>query len=398
MRARFRTLQICSVRVLVGVLIAASILATPGLPRAEAYSASGAGGAGDPRLERAQERRRAVEQQLGELHGRLDRLEAEAAEVEANLNALQATERAQAEQAQSATGLLAARLRESYKRGTSDPAFALFASDSPGEAAEQARLLGLLAVRSRAEYEGAAAARVRTEAAAGEVAKAADELHRRQDALEAARADVAALLAKAAREERAVQATLAAEQAARERAARERAARERAARDRAARVASAANSAGTSSRGSAAAPARSGGGAAPAVGGAACPVGSPRNYSDTYGAPRSGGRRHKGTDILAPHGTPIYAYENGTIARTNNSRVGGISIYLRGDSGTVYYYTHLQGYVSGLAPGRRVAVGQHIAFNGDTGNARGIPHLHFEVMPGGGGNVNPYPYVRRACG
>jgi peptidoglycan LD-endopeptidase LytH len=127
-------------------------------------------------------------------------------------------------------------------------------------------------------------------------------------------------------------------------------------------------------------------------------VGQPRSYSDTWGAPRSGGRRHMGTDIMAPRGTPIYAYESGTVTRLWNSRLGGISLYLRGDSGNQYFYTHLQGYVSGLSAGQRVSAGQHIAFNGDTGNARGIPHLHFEVMPGGGGNVNPYPYVVRACG
>jgi murein DD-endopeptidase MepM/ murein hydrolase activator NlpD len=97
-------------------------------------------------------------------------------------------------------------------------------------------------------------------------------------------------------------------------------------------------------------------------------------------------------------GTPIYAYENGTVTRMNGNRLGGISLYLAGDSGNLYYYTHLSGYVGGLGAGQRVTVGQHIAFNGDTGNARGIPHLHFEVMPGGGGNVNPYPYARRACG
>ena len=105
-----------------------------------------------------------------------------------------------------------------------------------------------------------------------------------------------------------------------------------------------------------------------------------------------------GTDILAPMGTPIYAFEDGTITRMNNSSLGGISLYLQGDSGKLYFYTHLQGYVGGVSEGQRVTTGQHIAHNGDTGNAAGIPHLHLEIMPGGGGNVNPYPYVREACG
>jgi murein DD-endopeptidase MepM/ murein hydrolase activator NlpD len=46
-----------------------------------------------------------------------------------------------------------------------------------------------------------------------------------------------------------------------------------------------------------------------------------------------------------------------------------------------------------------VQAGEQLAYNGDTGNARGTrPHLHLEVMPDGGDNVNPYPYVERACG
>jgi murein DD-endopeptidase MepM/ murein hydrolase activator NlpD len=94
--------------------------------------------------------------------------------------------------------------------------------------------------------------------------------------------------------------------------------------------------------------------------------------------------------------TPIHAYESGTISRLNSNSLGGISLYLKGASGTLYYYTHLSGYAN-VSAGQRVDAGDLIAYNGMTGNAP-VPHLHFEVMPGGGGNVNPYPYVARACG
>jgi murein DD-endopeptidase MepM/ murein hydrolase activator NlpD len=82
----------------------------------------------------------------------------------------------------------------------------------------------------------------------------------------------------------------------------------------------------------------------------------------------------------------------------NGNSLGGISLYLRGNSGNVYYYTHLSGYKAGISVGQQVSAGQHIAYVGDTGNAAGIPHLHWEVQPGGSGNVNPYPYAFRACG
>jgi murein DD-endopeptidase MepM/ murein hydrolase activator NlpD len=130
----------------------------------------------------------------------------------------------------------------------------------------------------------------------------------------------------------------------------------------------------------------------------ACPVGTPRTYTDTWGAPRSGGRTHLGVDLLAPSGTPVYAYEDGVISRMSENALGGITLSLRGDSGDQYYYAHLSGYVDGLTTGQRVAAGEHIAHTGDTGNAAGTPHLHFEVRPGGGANVNPFPHAQRACG
>lgn len=442
-----------------------------------------AAGEDDPRLRQAQQERVEVQGRLDGLLSRLSELELQAEETDERLTRL--TEQAGRERAQadSASEALAHQVRQSYVHGTTDPALTMLVSASPREAMEQARVLGLLARRSRADYEVAANAQVRTRVASGEVEVAAAELRDREGELRGAQDEVTQLVAQAEAQEVAVRDTIAAEEVARQQAEAQRRERERVARERAARqqvaeaevadeaaqeqadeaaqeqaapraavpdgaTDTATDSAGGGGTGATrsvaqvappdtAAPetvapdsgtpvdtAPAGAAApapapppppapappppvpepepepapAPAGGGVSCPVGQPRTYSDTWGAARSGGRSHKGTDILAPHGTPIYAYESGTISRANSNSLGGISLYLQGDSGNVYYYTHLSGYVGGIAAGVQVASGQHIASNGDTGNARGIPHLHFEVMPGGGGSVNPYPYVLRACG
>lgn len=320
----------------------------------------------DPRLREVQDQRAEVQAKLDRLLQEISALDAEYADIEAELLRLQEQAQQQQQQAVTADTALQAQIRQSFMRGSLDSGLSILTSDSPQQAAEQAQFLQLLARRNRAEYEGATAAGTRTQVTAEQVATSSQRLELRKQELEQAREEAEGLVAEAAAEEERIKATIAAEAAA-------RAARQ---------------------------PARSTGGAGPSApvnGNLACPVGQPRSYSDTYGAPRSGGRSHKGTDILAPQGTPIYAYENGTVTRMNSNRLGGISLYLQGDSGNLYYYTHLSGYVGGISAGMRVTAGQHVAHNGMTGNAP-VPHLHFEVMPGGGGNVNPYPYVVRACG
>jgi peptidoglycan LD-endopeptidase LytH len=86
------------------------------------------------------------------------------------------------------------------------------------------------------------------------------------------------------------------------------------------------------------------------------------------------------------------------IARHSNSPLGGLGLYLAGDDGNQYYYSHLQQIYPDYQPGRRVEAGERIAANGDSGNARGgAPHIHFEVRPGGGAQINPYPHAAAAC-
>ncbi|QGG95128.1 murein hydrolase activator EnvC family protein [Actinomarinicola tropica] len=131
----------------------------------------------------------------------------------------------------------------------------------------------------------------------------------------------------------------------------------------------------------------------PSSGGWVCPVAGPHSFIDSWGAPRSGGRSHKGVDMMASTGTPVVAPVSGTVTHRGNS-IGGLSFHLNGVDGHYYYGTHLSAYgASG-----QVQAGTVIGYVGDTGNARGIPHLHFEIHPNGGSAVNPTPTVRAACG
>jgi murein DD-endopeptidase MepM/ murein hydrolase activator NlpD len=124
-----------------------------------------------------------------------------------------------------------------------------------------------------------------------------------------------------------------------------------------------------------------------------CPVAGPHAFSNDWHQPRSGGRLHQGTDILAPRGTPVVANVSGTVNR-HSSSLGGQSYYLRGDDGNTYYGAHLQSY----AAQGRVSIGTVIGYVGTSGNASGgPPHLHFEIHPGGGAAVNPYPTLVRYC-
>lgn len=134
------------------------------------------------------------------------------------------------------------------------------------------------------------------------------------------------------------------------------------------------------------------------IDGMACPVSGPMSHSRDWHAPRSGGRQHQGNDLMAAIGTPLAAIESGIIDKVSDTEVGlgGITIWLRGDSGTRYYYAHNLRNVARL--GQRVTAGELIAYVGKTGNARNTPpHVHFEMHPGGGAASDPYELIAKLC-
>ena len=132
-----------------------------------------------------------------------------------------------------------------------------------------------------------------------------------------------------------------------------------------------------------------------AASGWVCPLAGPFSHFDDFGAPRHYGGWHKGNDLIAPTGTPVLAVESGRVEHRAN-RIGGNSAYIFADSGNYYYNTHLSAYEN-VGAGW-VPAGAVIGYVGDTGNAAGLPHLHFEYHLGGRGNhINPYPIVHEAC-
>jgi murein DD-endopeptidase MepM/ murein hydrolase activator NlpD len=131
------------------------------------------------------------------------------------------------------------------------------------------------------------------------------------------------------------------------------------------------------------------------------PVQGPCWFTDTWHAPRSGGRRHLGVDIIAPTGKAVYAVTDGIITRTFQDRpgsLGGNALRLTASDGTYFHYAHFSTFADGIELGTEVVAGQIIGYVGSTGSSS-TPHLHFEYHPFGGAAVNPFPMVKKldAC-
>ena len=134
------------------------------------------------------------------------------------------------------------------------------------------------------------------------------------------------------------------------------------------------------------------------------PVVGENTYSDTFGAPRSGGRTHEGTDILADKMVPIVAAASGTVGWINNEQ-GGDCCHMAIDheDGWSTWYIHMNndtpgtddgqgwGFADGINSGVSVEAGQLIGWVGDSGNAEEtVSHLHFELRDPNGVAINAY--------
>jgi peptidoglycan LD-endopeptidase LytH len=305
-------------------------------------------------LDVERDRVRGLEAELNELTHRSEELIGEIEGLVAQIEDLDHEERRLEQLANDLDERLGDRVRQVYKQGSGSTMEALLAAEGPNEGVERAGFFLLIQDRETAGLEDATAVRLR-------LAQTRELLLEREQQLEARSAELEVAQREIEGELDAAAATVSVLE--------ELAARQR-----------------TIDRGT-------------QQGVYACPLHpGVTHFIDSWGFPRSGGRSHQGTDIMGPMGSPVYAFTGGVISRHSNSRLGGISLYLRGDDGSTYFYTHLQGYAEAGAVGNRVEAGEHIAYNGDTGNARGgAPHIHFERHPGGGSAVNPYPYLAAAC-
>ena len=134
---------------------------------------------------------------------------------------------------------------------------------------------------------------------------------------------------------------------------------------------------------------------APAPAHLAVPVAGvrPQALVDTWGAPRPGGREHRGIDIFAQRGTPVITPVPGLVLGIGEDHLGGNVVRVLGPGRQVHYFAHLDGFAA-IRPREWVKPGDILGFVGTTGNARGTPpHLHYGLYAPRGA-INPFPLLR----
>ena len=100
---------------------------------------------------------------------------------------------------------------------------------------------------------------------------------------------------------------------------------------------------------------------------------------------------HKGIDIAAPIGTPIYAAADGTVTAAGPSSGYGNRITVSHGGGLSTLYGHMFSNGILVKPGQHVKRGDLIGRVGNAGRSTG-PHCHFEVLRGST-PVNPMGYL-----
>ena len=128
--------------------------------------------------------------------------------------------------------------------------------------------------------------------------------------------------------------------------------------------------------------------------GIVCPVRGAVSFIDSWGFPRHQGP-HMGVDLMAAAGTPDVAVVSGQ--RRPTSPAARPASARTCTATTATSTTTSTSRRTKVVP-RHVAQGEVIGYVGNTGDAQyTASHTHFEIHPGGGAAVNPYPSVRPVC-
>lgn len=98
---------------------------------------------------------------------------------------------------------------------------------------------------------------------------------------------------------------------------------------------------------------------------------------------------HKGIDISAPRGTPVYAPATGEVTFAGRDGSYGLCIRMKHNSSLSTRFAHLNRIA--IKPDQMVTRGELIGYVGNTGRSTG-PHLHYEVRLNGV-PVNPKRYI-----
>lgn len=105
------------------------------------------------------------------------------------------------------------------------------------------------------------------------------------------------------------------------------------------------------------------------------------------------GREHKGLDIEADEGTPMYSYLPGTITFSGSMSGYGYRIEWKDSNGNLHSYSHLQKN-PGFRVGQKIEQGQLLGYVGKTGRSTG-PHLHWEIKNSSGTYLDPVQWTNQ---